>query len=312
MVWNGTAWVPFMINGSQIVASTVTATQLAAGIIYAGIVNGTQILGGDFLAGTAPNPQVEITDNAGSGILRFLMNNAAYANQPIIEGNNIGSFAQLLLNGPARAGTVHNDYVGFELNSSDGTSFANLEAVYNPPGGGTAVLCWFIDANGTTFPNGAVFNGPAQVSVAAGLGPFIPGETWHVITTAGWTGTCRVKKLPWNAAWLDIHIVSTGSTAGGAASTMGSLPDTTYYPTVAQRFPAAVRGPFLASSGTFPGSPAWVFIPTGSGGIQVVLPPFTASTASVGIDATVMYPLNLWATNGRTYERLLPSSWVSA
>jgi hypothetical protein len=78
--WNGTAWVPFQygtnaisagaitaaqiaantitaaqiaagaITATQIAATTITASQLAAGIVYAGIVNGTTVMGATVVA----------------------------------------------------------------------------------------------------------------------------------------------------------------------------------------------------------------------------------------------------------------------
>ena len=56
------------------------------------------------------------------------------------------------------------------------------------------------------------------------------------------------------------------------------------------RFPVVLRGGFLASSGSFPGTPAWTFINT-SGGLQVVIPPLTASQV-VTLDCSAMYPTN--------------------
>jgi hypothetical protein len=61
-VWNGTAWVQQRFAGNQILtASSIYAAQLAAGIIYAGIVDGTTIQAATFIGGYAlyyssPNP----------------------------------------------------------------------------------------------------------------------------------------------------------------------------------------------------------------------------------------------------------------
>lgn len=48
--WNGTAWTTLTFNGQQIItANTITVSQLAAGIVYAGIVDGTVIQAGSFV-----------------------------------------------------------------------------------------------------------------------------------------------------------------------------------------------------------------------------------------------------------------------
>jgi hypothetical protein len=119
-------------------------------------------------------------------------------------------------------------------------------------------------------------------------------DTWHAITASGWTGVLRVKKAPptWRAVFVDIHLTSNTGTAGGAASTFGNLPDPTYYPLAIARFPVAMRGGYPASSGgSFAGLPAWAFVPTGSGGIQVVIPPLTASQI-VNLDVSGFYFLD--------------------
>jgi hypothetical protein len=122
-------------------------------------------------------------------------------------------------------------------------------------------------------------------------------DTWHNITTSGWTGVCRVKKAPstWRAVFVDIHLTSNAGSSGGAASTFGNMPDITYYPAAIARFPVVMRSGYPATSGgTFPGLPAWTFIPAASGGIQgiqVVIPPLTASQV-VNLDASGLYFLD--------------------
>jgi hypothetical protein len=119
-------------------------------------------------------------------------------------------------------------------------------------------------------------------------------DTWHAVSTPGWSGVLRVKKLPptWQAVMFDMHLVSGSPTAGGAGSTFGAMPDVTYYPAATQRFPVAVRGSSLADTGSFLGAPAWTFIQPGAGGgIQVILPPFQASVL-ISIDASASYPTN--------------------
>lgn len=150
------------IVAANIAANTITAAQLAAGIIYAGIVNGTTIQGGTFIVGTSPNPQVQITTQALAGIINFLFNTANIGTGTItgdIATSGGGTFGQVFVNGPPRTAPAGDtDYVGIELNSSDGNattpSSANLELIYNDAGG-TAHNYAYLDRNGFT---GELFN----------------------------------------------------------------------------------------------------------------------------------------------------------
>lgn len=126
-----------------------------------------------------------------------------------------------------------------------------------------------------------------QLSIQAGHGPFIPGEGFHTITlpgTGGFSGTIRVKKLPWNMILLDVAIQWTNTT--NASFTGGSLPDASYYPTSARWFP-------LAHGGTQTGdNNAVIEIPT-SGGIVITTnlsSGGSGTAAQAGI--TVTYPTN--------------------
>jgi hypothetical protein len=117
-------------------------------------------------------------------------------------------------------------------------------------------------------------------------------DTWHALTSPGWSGVLRVKKAPptWRAVFVDLHLVSGSVTAGGAGSTFGNLPDPTYYPLSLQRFPVVQRGGFPAGSGSFAGEPAWFFIGA-SGGCQVIIPPLTAAVI-VSLDVSGFYFLD--------------------
>jgi hypothetical protein len=115
-----------------------------------------------------------------------------------------------------------------------------------------------------------------NLNLTAGNGPFIQGETWHTISlAAGLTGTLRVKKLPWNAVWMDVQV-----TVGGAAGTFtcGSLPDATYYPTAAHNFPLAA---------TVAGQ-MYVHIPA-SGAVQIIT---SAGTGGNFPGGSFEYPTN--------------------
>lgn len=145
----------------------------------------------------------------------------------------------------------------------------------------------------TIIRNGA---GNVQVSVGqlellAGGGPFIAGETFHTVSLAsGTTGNLsgaigmRVKKFPWSACWLDVEFQYTGT--GGTTFTFGSLPDATYYPNAARRFPCSTTGNISTTTISVPR----IFLST-SGGVQVIVPTMSASS-TYQVSASVMYPTN--------------------
>jgi hypothetical protein len=119
-----------------------------------------------------------------------------------------------------------------------------------------------------------------SLSLPAAGGPFVSGESFHTVSLAsglsgGLSGGAgiRVKKLPWNAIWMDVQL--TVSTSG--TLTCGSLPDSTYYPNVARNIPLA---PSVA------GATAYVHIPT-SGGIQII-----TSNGAGNPGGSFMYPTN--------------------
>jgi hypothetical protein len=156
--------------------------------------------------------------------------------------------------------------------SQDGTvaSQINLNCV-NRTVLGLSGLAWWSDAT-------------SQFNLPVSGGPFIFGESFHGIAGGvNISGTIRVKKLPWNAVWLDIQVVYAGT--ANATITCGSLPDATYYPTQNRHFPLAYGG----TPTTVGNVNARVFMPT-SGGIQLVVPTMNAANAPFG--CSVMYPTN--------------------
>ena len=102
--------------------------------------------------GLASSTQVQLLSNSGVGSLQFRLNSASYTN-PVVEGAISGSFAQLVINGPAKTTAGHTDFIGIEINSSDGiSSQANMEFIYNPASGGPQVIGSF---NGNGWALGA-------------------------------------------------------------------------------------------------------------------------------------------------------------
>jgi hypothetical protein len=124
-----------------------------------------------------------------------------------------------------------------------------------------------------------------QFNLPSGGGPFISGESFHAVSNGtGVSGTARVKKLPWNAIWLDVECTFT-YTGAAQTFTMGSLPDATYYPTAARHFPVGITG---TPSGIATTSPR-MFVPT-SGALQFLVP--SGAGAGAAISASVIYPTN--------------------
>jgi hypothetical protein len=123
---------------------------------------------------------------------------------------------------------------------------------------------------------GQLLMATGQLSVPAGGGPFIQGESFHPFSgAAGLSGTFRVKQVPWNGVWMDFN----GAISSTATSfNMGSLPSAAYYPAVARRLPVACTS----------GATAWLFIPT-SGGLQLLL---SAASNGATVSMSTVYPVN--------------------
>lgn len=161
--------------------------------------------------------------------------------------------------------------VVMQSDSIDGTIKSNIQLqCVNRTNFGLSGNAWWAD-------------GTQQLNLPVSGGPFIFGESFHTISNAaGFTGTMRVKKLPWNGVWLDVNVTLTGSTGG--TFNFGSLPDATYYPTSLRAFPLSYTGVPSALAGA-----TRVIVPT-SGAVQIVTGSFTAGGSVMSGD--VMYPTN--------------------
>ena len=199
----------------------------------------------------------------GSAEVQFPIPSLSLSNIPNLAGGPSGSFAGLLMSGPALTGALIDDWVQIFMFSNDNSgTFARGELRY-------------IDTGGTPHTLMDWGRSDQAVHIPAGGGPFVNAETFHDVS-GGSGNTCRVKKVPWNGIWLDFE----GSWAGVATTNMGSLPDSTYYPTQARHFPV--------SSNAAAAQNAAIFVPT-SGAIQLV----TKGGAGAGIGGcSVVYPTN--------------------
>lgn len=260
--------------------------------------------GGTFVVGKATDAaQVELLPS-GSGNaaeVAFPIPSLSLSNIANLAGGVIsGTYADMVVSGPALAAVGQKDWTQIVLFSNDTAgNAARQEFRYIDTNGVVTVLAsynntgWKFTADVKFGPSAVAGwdNTAQQFGLPASSGPFVPGESFHAISlAAGTTGLLsggngmRVKKLPWNAIWLDIEFSYTS--AGGTTFTFGSLPDSTYYPNVTRHFDLETTGNLSA---TTPGVPR-VFMPT-SGGVQVVVPAMSAS-GTYTVAGSIMYPTN--------------------
>jgi hypothetical protein len=118
----------------------------------------------EVLVGRKTGVQLEMITNGSQGIFLVLYNNPLFTNA-VLEGDIQGTFAQLFFNGPANTTAGHKDFVGLEMNSSDGvSSSANFLIIYNDVGG-VGHQYFFVDSAGVHL------NGPTQIN---GAGSTLP------------------------------------------------------------------------------------------------------------------------------------------
>ena len=205
-----------------------------------------------------------IPGGGGASEVQFPIPSLSLSNVPNLAGGPVVStYANLLVSGPAMTGGAQDDWVQVVMYSNDtGGTFARGELRY-------------IDTGGTPHTLMDWGKSDQAVHIPAGGGPFISAETFHDVS-GGSGNTARVKKLPWNAILLDVQ----ATWAATGTTTMGSLPDATYYPTQARQFAVASNAAVAQN--------ARVFVPT-SGAIQLVV----SGGASNGAGGcSVMYPTN--------------------
>ena len=254
----------FVYNGTPANGNLMFALAPAAG---------TDSFGNAFIQGVqvgvaSANALVELIpglSSSGVSSVTFPIPPLSLSNTPNMSAAPLGggTFADLVISGAALSAGGVNDWVQIVMYSNDTVgTFARGELRYIDTSGVAHVLLDWGKSD-------------QAVHIPAGGGPFISGETFHDVSlAAGLSGRCRVKKLPWNAVFIDMQVaVSNANTS----FTLGSLPDATYYPTVSTRLPAG-----------FSGNSAALSIPT-SGAISLLLGG-SASGFNVGLDT--MYPTN--------------------
>ena len=202
-----------------------------------------------------------IPGSGGAAQIKFPMPSLTLQNVANIAGGISASTAEMIVSGPALSTVGQRDWVQMIMFSNDTIGDqARLELRYINDAQSPAVMMAMNGNTGVTFHS--------SVSIDAGDGPFVTGETFHTITgAAGLTGTLRIKKVPWNMVYLDVLVSWTATAA--TTFTCGSLPDATYYPTVNDPGSNTLL-PLESNAAWNTDAQARVFIPT-SGAIQVIV-----------------------------------------
>ena len=175
------------------------------------------------------------------------------------------------------------DYTMWEFNSSDGTSAAYAQLLYNPVTGGPSgyLIC---DYNGVRLWGSVTAVTPPSTNSRS-----LPAaaETWHNIGmgSSGLSGTLRIKLLAEQKFAL-IHAAITFTYTGSIQTfNLGSLPSAPYYPQAGQSYPVSVNA---TPSGVGASLPR-LYVPT-SGAVQLIVPSGSGAGAVAG--GTVVIPLD--------------------
>lgn len=115
---------------------------------------------------------------------------------------------------------------------------------------------------------------------------------WKTITTGAFTGSLRCRKVsisPGTNNAVMLNGTLNAASTGGGAFNIGSLPNSTYYPASITRLPIALTAGFVSTSGAVDGS-LRLYIPAGSGALQVIIPTL-AATLATSVDINGIYPL---------------------
>lgn len=247
-----------------------------AGInVSLGSITGISIVGGSFRAKNASGATI-MTINISAGVWILYQDLGSSTQGPVLaSGNNSGSiiideFGFNILSGLTAYAGFSGAWTALSVAGSNFffyTSSASTQISWN----GQSNFQFTLNSP-VVFGNSALginIGSNDQLGIPSGNGPFTIGETgWHVLSNpSGFTGTMRVKLLPWNAVWYDVE----GSTNAAGTFSFGAPPSSAYNPTTARHFDtggATVNGR--------------IFIPT-SGGPQVI----TGAASAVGGTWTV-------------------------
>lgn len=260
-VYNGTP-----ANGNMIASIAATAGTDGFGNAYQATITSY----------SSPTDYVQIT----SDFITLFKSGLFQGQQLLATGNAITQLSSGLQSNVDTAANV----IAESASAAGGSSTINLSAAV------TNVLNALNISGVTTFNGNWTMGGSAEFGGPAGSGPFIAGEVFHTVTlVTGLTGNLsggvgvRVKLLPWNAVWLDVH-VSWTTTSATTFTLGGSFPSSAYYPNVTRIFPMNQNG---TPSGIASAMPR-IFIPT-SGSPQIVVP---SSSAGGTAGVSMIFPTN--------------------
>lgn len=290
--WNGSAWVIQAFAGNEL----ITAGTIITNLLIAGFFQGYEIDGAIFRAKNSFGATIMTINKTATTWILYQDTASATQGMVVASGNNSSSpttdeFSNSIIQGIASYGGVSGAWTAITMDVGGSIAFFTSTSVTQvgfTPQGSMA----FGASQPIIFSNGGFHvqvASPDQLLLGAGQGPFISGESFHAVTlpsTGGFSGSIRVKKLPWNAIWLDVAVRWTGLT--GTTYTCGSLPDSTYYPTAnTPRFFPFVQGD-TPNSDLLPN----IAVPA-SGALTIFTNSSTSGSGTAGwYGCSVMYPTN--------------------
>ncbi len=247
---------------------------------------GTDPYGNTYLAGetvgAAPATQLQLISNGGTGMLNFLLNNAAITNG-FLEGINGGTFGEILLQGPALIAANENDYVSVFMVSNNGSVFpANMNLEYTDAGG---IIHGYLNlgAEGVSISAGFINAGNPGTGTSA-TNPATT-ETWHALAVSG-TGYTVGSPVPAYKLYPDNTAGISGEVnvaAGSAGAVFATLP-LNYRPLTGKVFPVSINAGTPAVSGA-----ARVVI--ASTGAMSLASPATVNAFTISLDL-IRFPLD--------------------
>jgi hypothetical protein len=247
------------ITGAQIVADGTSGEFLVysgtpgSGNLIASVsaAAGTDPYGNAYPAGItvglATGNQVQMAVPAGIAQLMFPLNVTGFE-APHLESGMVGSgsteYAALVIQGPQD--TAHPDYMGVQLNSSDGTSTANLDFIYNSTSSpAVATEMAYCDNTGFNVIAGSVRgaapgSNPATPASWGGLG--VPSGWTGLLTAGGGSQGGRYLKLAeQQAVWIDIAMTAPSAGSGTTVTFPYSIPANQSPQYGPRNFPVAIN-----------------------------------------------------------------------
>jgi hypothetical protein len=196
--WNGSAWAPVSFSGQQIIsAASIFTAQLGAGIIYAGIVDGTLIRGATVRVVNAFGATIMTINKTAATWIQYLDTGSAAQGIPIASSalaNFTDEFNNQLLAGTVTyaniSGTIYavQNFQG-NINFLNATNFASPWNIYASlePDQATGALAYFDDAGNKYFIGHKAFrNNAVPVTINSTIGASVLSITGLLPTGQGY------------------------------------------------------------------------------------------------------------------------------